>query len=322
MNSEATRKPSIRIGISSCILGEKVRYDGGHKLDRYLADVFGKYAEWVPVCPEVEVGMGIPRPTVRLIQIEDRIHMISKKGDDYTDEMNRYTQMRTAALASDHLSGYILKSGSPSCAMERMRFYDAEGIPRGRRSGLYADGLLKAFPHLPIEDDGRLRDARIRENFVTRVFAHHRWMQMINEGLSRARLVAFHQSYKHHLMARNQVAARRLGRLVGTPQEYDTDEQLADAYFSEFMTAMKRTPSRRGHTNVLHHMSGYVSRVIDPEDRRELADMINQYRLERLPLIVPLIMLRHYARKYDIAYLQDQVYLDPHPDELMLLNQL
>jgi uncharacterized protein YbgA (DUF1722 family)/uncharacterized protein YbbK (DUF523 family) len=322
MNNEPTHKPSIRMGISSCILGEKVRFNGGHKRDRYLTDVFGKYVEWVSVCPEVEVGMGIPRPTVRLVQIEDRLHMISQKGKDYTEQMNRFTNTRTEVLASENLSGYILKSGSPSCGMERVRFYDADGVPRGRGGGLFAIGLMAKFPHLPIEDEGRLKDARIRENFVSRVFAYHRWMKLAETGLTRSGLVAFHQAHKYVLMAHNQEGARRLGRLVAQPHKHGPIEQLADAYFSEFMTVMKRTPSRRSHTNVLQHMAGYVSKLIDTADRNELTYMIDQYRTDRLPLIAPMIMLRHHVRKLDVAYLKDQVYLDPHPDELMLLNQL
>lgn len=318
--SPVTRR--IRIGISSCILGEKVRFDGGHKLDRFLANVFGKYVEWVMVCPEVEIGMGIPRPTVRLVQVGDNVQMVSKKGADFTDAMQQYTASRTLALAQERLDGYILKSGSPSCGMERVRYYDTDGTPRQRGSGIFAGGLMKAFPFLPIEDEGRLKDSRIRENFVSRVFAYHRWQQLKADGLTRGRLFTFHQSHKYLLMAHNQEGIRRLGRLIAQPEGGSSLEEVGNDYFKEFMTIMKRTPSRKSHTNVLQHMAGYVSKHLDTDDRSELTEMINQYRLEHLPLIVPLIMLRHHARKLKVEYLIGQVYLDPHPDELMLLNQL
>lgn len=322
MKKERSSPPLIRIGISSCLLGEKVRFDGGHKRDAFLVETLGHHVEWVPVCPEVEVGMCTPRPSVRLVLIENGIHMIAKDGTDFTDDMQAYTIRRAAELVSENLSGYILKRSSPSCGMERVRIYDQEGFPRDKGAGLFATGLMEAFPHLPVEEEGRLHDHRLRENFVSRVFAHYRWQQLIKTGLTRARLIQFHQAHKYLLMAHNQDATRRLGRIAANPDAYETIEQMGEVYFGDFVTIMKRTPSRRNHTNALHHMAGYVSDQLDKDDRKELADMIHQYRQEQLPLIVPITMIRHYVRKFDTTYLKDQVYLHAHPEELMLLNQL
>lgn len=312
----------IYIGISSCLLGENVRYDGGHKRNIFLTDILGKYVEWVPVCPEVESGMGIPRDTLRLIQVDDQVRMVTQKGADHTAAMREYTARRVQELADNRLCGYVLKRSSPSCGMERVKVYQPSGMPINTGRGLFAEGLLNAFPNLPVEEEGRLQDPRLRENFISRVFSVYRWRELVDGGLSRAGLIAFHQAYKYLLMAHNQEGLRRLGRLLAAPEKFEHVEALADAYLEAFTEVMKRTPSRRNHTNALHHMAGYVSDQLDEADRHELTDMIHEYREERLPLIVPITMLRHYIRKFEVAYLQDQVYLYPHPAELMLLNQV
>ena len=302
---------TIPIGISACLLGEKVRYDGGHKRDAFLTDRLGPYVEWVPVCPEVESGMGIPRETLRLIQVDDQVRMVSQKGHDHTAAMQQFTARRVQELASKALCGYVLKRSSPSCGMERVRVYPQSGMPVKTGRGLYAEGLMAHFPHLPVEEEGRLQDPRLRENFISRIFSIYRWQQLMAQGLSRKTLMDFHQSCKYLLMAHNQEGTRRLGRIVASPDRYETLEALADAYLQAFTQVMHRPPSRQNHTNVLQHMAGYVSDHLEPDDRKE-----------RLPLIVPVTMLRHYVRKFEVVYLQDQVYLYPHPAELMLLNQI
>lgn len=313
----------VRIGVSTCLLGEKVRFDGGHKRDAFLVDVFGRYVEWVPVCPEVEMGLGTPRDSIRLIQQEKDIQfLMSKSGVDHTEAMRNYAAERVEEMGKEKLSGYVLKANSPSCGMERVRVYQPSGIANRTGTGLFAGVLMKSFPNLPVEEEGRLRDARLRENFISRVFAYQRWQRATENGVSRAALTRFHERHKFLLMAHNQAGTRRLGRLLGTPNPSSDDGALAAEYIQEFSNVMRRTPTIRNHTNVLQHMAGYFSKELASDDRGELADAIHRYKQELLPLIVPITLIRHYVRKHNVAYLQSQVYLDPHPHELMLLNQL
>lgn len=313
----------VRLGISACLLGQKVRYDGGHKRDAFLVEVFGRYVEWVPVCPEVEMGLGVPRDTLRLERQGDDTRMIMPKtGADYTERMRTFAAQRLQALARERLCGYILKKDSPSCGLERVRLYPHDGMPHKSGQGLFAAALTQYFPHLPVEEEGRLNDPRLRENFVTRVFAYQRWWQLTEQTISRAALLQFHAQHKFVLVAHSQVGTQRLGRLLAHPEQIADDQALATAYLDAFTEVMHRTPTCRSHTNVLQHLAGYVSDHLDSGERGELTDMIDQYRLGLLPLIVPVTLLRHYVRKFQIPYLLDQVYLTPHPHELMLLNQL
>lgn len=321
---EATSASPIRIGISSCLLGQKVRYDGGHKRDRFVTDVLEPFVEWVPMCPEVEIGLGIPRPTIRLERAEDggvRLVMPSS-GEDLTTRMADWAEERLRSLHDLDLCGFILKKDSPSCGMERVKIYDRNDVPARSGSGVFAAALLRMAPHLPVEEEGRLNDPKLRENFIARVFAMRRWKDMEAEGFTRARLMAFHARHKFLCMARNQAGARRLGKLLGSARPGEPAEALAETYLDEFTAVMRRPPSPRGHTNALQHMAGYVSDALDGEDRAELADAIHQYRRGLLPLVVPLTLVRHHARRQQQTYLLDQAYLSPHPHELMLLNHV
>jgi len=310
----------VRIGISTCLLGEHVRYDGGHKRDRFLVEQFGRYVDWVPVCPEVEMGMAVPRDFLRLVDDDGETRMIAPRtGTDYTREMKQFSKNRVRALADESLSGYIFKRSSPSCGVHGVKVY-RDGIPGRQGRGLFASAFLEANPALPVEEEGRLNDPRLRENFVSRVFACQRWKSIAR--LDRRALMDFHRAHKFVLMAHSQQGMRRLGAMLGEATAQTRTQDLAETYWSEFSEVMKRTPSRRNHTNVVQHMAGYVSDKVDAEDRRELGEAIERYRLEQVPLIVPVTLIRHYVRKLGIEYLGGQVYLDPHPDELMLLNQL
>lgn len=313
----------VRIGISACLLGQKVRFDGGHKRDAFLVETFGRYVEWVPVCPEVEMGLDTPRDAMRL-QIEGgEIRLITPKtGIDHTEQMRTFADHRLAELAAERLCGYILKKDSPSCGMERVRLYAGHDSPSRSGRGLFAAALMQQFPHLPVEEEGRLNDPRLRENFISRVFAYQRWRQLTEKPLSRAALMNFHAQHKFLLVAHSQMGAQRLGRLLASPESCVDVDVLAMTYLDRFTEVMHRTPTRRSHTNVLQHLAGYVSKRLDADEREELTTMIDQYRLGLLPLIVPMILIRHYVRKFRVPYLLDQVYLSPHPHELMLLNQL
>ncbi len=315
---------SIRVGISSCLLGRKVRYDGGHKRDRFATDVLEPYVEWVPMCPEVEIGLGIPRPTIRLQGAEDgtaRLVMPST-SEDLTDRMRGWAEKRLGALDEMDLCGFILKKDSPSCGMERVKVYDQNDVPARDGRGVFAEVLLREAPYLPVEEEGRLNDPRLRENFIARLFAMRRWKDMEDEGVTRRRLMEFHARHKFLCMARNQAGTRRLGRLLGEAESGDSVEALAIAYREEFTAVMRRPPSIRGHTNVLQHMAGYVSDALEREDRAELSDAIHSYRKGLLPLIVPVTLLRHHVRRQKQPYLLEQTYLSPHPHELMLLNHV
>lgn len=320
----SARGTPVRIGISSCLLGQKVRYDGGHKRDRFASDVLDPYVEWVPVCPEVEIGLGIPRPTIRLERAQDgttRLVMPST-GQDLTDRMRVWAKERVEDLSNLDLCGYVLKKDSPSCGVERVKIYASNHVPARDGVGVFAEVLLRKAPNLPVEDEGRLNDPRLRENFIARVFTMRRWKDMEGQGVNRARLTDFHARHEYMCLARNRAGTRRLGRLLGSAGTGDSDAALAGAYMDGFTAVMRRPPSTRGHNYVLQHMAGYVSDELDGDDRDELTGAIHEYHLGLLPLIVPLTLLRHHARRQESAYLLEQAYLFPHPHELMLLNHV
>lgn len=314
----------IRIGVSACLLGEEVRYNGGHKKDPFLTDLLGRYVEWVPVCPEVEIGLGTPRPAMRLVRIGEDVRMVTPEtGADHTVAMREYSARRVEELAGEGLAGYILKKDSPSCGMERVKLYPAAGgAPNKEARGLFAEALMRRFPDLPVEEEGRLHDPFLRESFVTRLFVRQRWLRAEAEGWTRAGLMRFHERHKFLLMARSQAGMRRLGRLLGESAKDGDVRELARAYLAGLAEVLRRPPTRRGHTNALFHMAGFVTGRIDEGDRHELIDAVERYRLGQLPLIVPVTLIRHHARRLDVEYLRDQVYLDPHPQELMLLNHV
>jgi uncharacterized protein YbgA (DUF1722 family)/uncharacterized protein YbbK (DUF523 family) len=323
MNMDIATITPVRLGISSCLLGEEVRFDGGHKRDAFLVEVFGRYVEWVPVCPEVEMGLGVPRETMRLESHGGEVRLITPKtGADHTESLRTFADNRLAALANERLCGYIFKKDSPSCGMERVRVYPNHATPNRSGRGLFAAALMQRFPSLPVEEEGRLNDPRLRENFVSRVFAYQRWRQMAENPITSAALMGFHAQHKFLLVAHSQIGTQRLGRLLAHPEQVPDENALAAAYLEGFAEVMRKTPTRRSHTNVLQHLAGYVSKLLDPDEREELSEMIDQYRRGLLPLIVPVTLIRHYVRKFKVPYLLDQVYLTPHPHELMLLNQV
>ena len=313
----------VRIGISSCLLGETVRFDGGHKKDEFLTSHFGRYVEWVPVCPEFEIGLGVPRESLRLVGDGKSTHLVApRSGLDHTEKMNNWTRDHARRLGDQGLCGYVLKRSSPSCGLMRVKVYKDSGLLNRDGRGLFAAGLVDRFPNLPVEEEGRLNDPRLRENFVSQVFSYSRWMSLLKEGLTRARIMRFHARHKFLLMAHRQAGARSLGNLIGRSSSSVSARRFGEEYFDEFCAVMRHTPTRRNHTNVLQHLAGYFSDQLASDDRAELSEVIDRYRRELLPLIVPITLIRHYVRKLHVEYLEGQVYLKPHPDELNLLNQL
>jgi uncharacterized protein YbgA (DUF1722 family)/uncharacterized protein YbbK (DUF523 family) len=312
-NTSPDNNERVRIGISSCLLGERVRYDGGHKRDAFLADVFGRYVEWIPVCPEFEIGLGVPRETLRLIDNDGQVRLVApSSGADHTDAMTIWAERRIDQLAKLHLCGYIFKRSSPSCGVERLKVYRKTGILHRNGVGLFSSAVMRRFSSLPVEEEGRLNDPRLRENFVSSVFSYKRWMDLAKTGITRSAVMQFHARHKFLLMAHSQAGTRKLGNLAASGEEY----------FAAFCDVMRRTPSRRNHSNVLQHLAGHFSEQLDSVDRAELTELIDTYRRGLVPLIVPVTLIRHYVRKFAVSYLENQVYLDPHPDELMLLNQV
>jgi uncharacterized protein YbgA (DUF1722 family)/uncharacterized protein YbbK (DUF523 family) len=312
----------VRVGISSCLLGEEVRFDGGHKHDRFLTDQLGPFVEWVPVCPELELGMGVPREAVNLRRDGDRIRMLgAKSGRDWTSAMEAFAARRVRALAKLALCGYVLKKDSPSCGMERVKVRDPSGLARRDGRGLFAAALLEAEPALPVEEEGRLNDPVLRENWIERVFAYRRLRSLFAGRFSVGRLVAFHTAHKLQLLAHSPEAYRRLGRLVAGAKGAERTA-LERRYALEFMQALAVRATPRRHVNVLEHCMGYFRERLDAGARAALAHQIADYRAGLVPLVVPLTLIRHYVARLEVEYLAGQVYLEPHPKELMLRNHV
>ncbi len=307
----------LRIGVSACLAGEPVRFDGTGKRDDFVIDQLGRFAELITVCPEVELGMGTPRPTVRLTGTPGAPRMLSRGGDDWTEAMNAYASRRAAALDRMELCGFVLRSRSPSCGLERVRVYDQHGVPQKTGTGLFAAALADALPWLPLEEEGRLHDAELREDFLDAVFALSRWRELTAEGITPGSMVRFHARAKLQLMAHNPALYRDLGRLVARAGTLAPDE-LASTYLPRFMAAMRTRAGRRRHVNVLQHIAGYLKRRVNAASRREVHDSIREYQLGWLPRSVPLVLLRHHAREQEIGYLTEQTYFSPFPLRLLL----
>ena len=309
----------IRIGISSCLLGQAVRYDGGHKHNGYLTESLGQFFEFVPFCPEVAIGLGVPRPPIRLVADNEAVRARGVKDAslDVTDKLAAYAEKVAPKLAE--VSGYILKKGSPSCGMERVKVYSAKS--KVSTAGIYAGTLMARLPELPFEDEGRLMDPHLRENFVERVFVYHRWQQLNAQRLSAKALVEFHTRHKFIVLAHDEKRYRELGRLVAMAGRGGMAD-LGRQYIQLLMQALKKPATRTRHANVLQHLSGFLKQNLDAADKRELLELIDSYRRGRVPLVVPITLLRHYLRRHPQPYLSEQYYLAPHPDELMLRNQI
>lgn len=312
----------IKIGISGCLLGEKIRFDGGHKHDHFITDTMGKFVSFVSICPEVESGMGIPREAVRLVSLNNSLRMLGTKSKtDHTDSMIAWSNKRLKEIAVLDLSGYILKKNSPSCGMTRVKVYDSTGIPAKTDSGIFAGLLLQQFPLLPVEEDGRLNDPWLRENFLERVFAYQRLKTFFAGKWTLGNLVEFHSHEKLLLLAHHRTSYTTLGQLVATAKTLPRQE-LATRYQETFMRALKHLATTKKNVDVLTHMAGYFKKRLDSEQRSELRETIEDYRKGLVPLIVPLTLLRHHVRMGKVEYLAGQSYLEPHPKELMLRNHV
>ena len=310
----------IRIGISTCLLGESVRYDGGHKRDWFVTNTLGQFLEFVPVCPEVECGLGVPRESMHLEGDLDSPRLVtSRTRIDHTERMITWARKKVKELEKEDLRGFIFKSRSPSSGMERVRVYNENGIPEKRGVGMFARIFMDHFPLLPVEEDGRLHDIKLRENFIERIFALKRWRDLLDERRSRGRLVAFHTQHKLLILAHGQKHSRILGKLVAEAKSI-SPKQLYQQYQTLFMEALKLKTTVKKNINVFQHMMGYFKKQLSTDEKHELLEKFNQYREGYIPLIVLLTLVKHYVRKYDQPYLKQQVYLNPHPIELKLRN--
>ncbi|WP_434558616.1 DUF1722 domain-containing protein [Pseudomonas sp. Z5-35] len=320
MPSETIAKP--RIAVSACLMGAEVRFNGGHKQSLLCSRTLIEYFDFVPVCPEVAIGLGIPREPIRLVGDPEHPNALGtvNRDLDVTRPLAEYGQQMAGEL--DDVCGYIFMQKSPSCGLERVKVYGHNGAPQdGGGRGIYAQAFCERHPDLPVEEDGRLNDPVLRENFLTRVFAYAAWQSLRQRGLTRRDLTQFHSRYKYLLMAHNPVQYKALGYLLGNMGKTDPNE-LGPRYFSALMAALKKCATRRTHANVLQHLSGYLKRVINAQDKQEVQELIGQYRLGIVPLVVPLTLLKHHLRRHPDAYLAQQVYLQPHPENLSLRNAI
>ncbi len=329
-----------RIGISRCLLGDEVRYDGGHKRDAFLVSTFGRFVEWVPVCPEVEIGMGTPREAIHLVASANGVPSNAqpvrllgvRSGEDWTTRMTTFASSRVRGLKSADLAGYVLKKDSPSCGLERVRVHSdpfdsrrslrasGEHVTRAGR-GLFAEALVTELPNLPVEEEGRLNDPALRENFVERVFAYQRLRVLFTGRWTTHALVVFHSRHKLQLLSHSRQGYAELGRLVADVVKYSRRD-LSATYQRLFMATLARLATPGRHADVMMHSIGHLKRLIQADDRDELLAAIDDHRRGIVPLVVPITLLRHHVRRHDVGYLKDQTYLEPHPRELALRNHV
>ncbi|OCR25026.1 membrane protein [Pseudomonas syringae] len=320
MTTPAVHKP--KLGISACLLGAEVRFNGGHKESHLCTRALTEYFEFVPACPEVAIGMGIPREPIRLVGDAENPQALGSVNRELnvTQALADYGVQMATELGD--ISGYIFMQKSPSCGLERVKVYRENGAPvDGGGRGIYAQAFCARHPNLPVEEDGRLNDPVLRENFITRVFAYAAWHELLNAGLTRRSLTEFHSRYKYQLMANDPVQYKALGKLLGNMGRSDPND-IAAQYFSDLMSALKKCATRRTHTNVLQHLTGYLKQTIGAADKQEIQQLITQYHQGIVPLIVPLTLLKHHFRQHPDPYVALQVYMQPHPENLSLRNAI
>jgi len=313
---------TIRLGISTCLLGEPVRYDGGHKRDRFITDTLGQYVEFVPVCPETECGLGVPRESMRLEGDPASPRLItSRTRVDQTERMVAWAEKRLKELEQEDLCGFIFKSDSPSSGMERVRVYSDKGMPERKGVGIFARMFMERFSRLPVEEEGRLHDPKLRENFIESIFALKRWRDLLKDHPTRGKLVAFHTEHKLLILSHSPKHNQLMGKLVAEAKELPP-AKLYGEYERLFVAALRVKTTVKKNTNVLQHMMGYFKKELSADEKQELLEVINGYHEGLAPLVVPITLLKHYVRKYDQPYLKEQVYLNPHPVELQLRNHV
>jgi uncharacterized protein YbgA (DUF1722 family)/uncharacterized protein YbbK (DUF523 family) len=312
----------IRIGISRCLLGDPVRFDGGHKRSPWLVDTLGRYVDYVPVCPEVELGLPTPREPLRLVGDPQRPRLVfTVSGEDITEKMEGWARMRVSELEKEDLCGFIFKAKSPSSGMERVKLYDGHGVPSKKGVGIFARTFTEHFPLLPVEEDGRLNDPALRENFIECIFTFKRWREVLAKGRTRGDLVDFHTRHKLLILSHSPEVYREMGRLVGEADQI-AERDLFRRYEALLMRGMRLLGTQKKHVNVLQHLLGYFKQQLSTDEKKEVLEILGSYVRGDIPLVVPVTLLNHYVRKYDQPYLKQQLYLNPHPLELKLRNHV
>ena len=321
MSNDVEARP--KLGISSCLLGNEVRYDGGHKHNRYITRTLGEYFDFVPFCPEVAIGLSTPRPPIRLVDDGESVRVLGTEDSslDYTDKLSGYGDRVSGSM--DDYCGYIVKKDSPSCGMERVKIYQEkkEAPPVRRGSGAYTAALMASRPELPVEEEGRLMDPGLRENFVIRVFTLFRWRCMVKEGLTPGSLVEFHTRHKFLIQAHHEATYRQLGPMVARAGSEDLDA-LTPEYLVCLMQGLRHVTTPGKQANVLMHIMGFIKNQMTPEDKTEMLDLIEMHQSGLVPVIVPITLMNHFLRRYPHEYIEKQYFLEPHPRELMLRNHI
>lgn len=307
---------TIRIGVSACLLGEKVRYNGGHKQEHFITDTLGRFFTFVSVCPETGCGLPVPREPMHLEGDQESLRLLQTgTGRELTAQMQAFCRVKTAELEKEALSGFIFKKNSPSCGLFHAKVKNP-GQPVKNGRGMFAAAMVGHFPDLPMEEEGRLHQAAFRENFLERVFVYRRWNDFVDAGEVK-NLVAFHTPHKYLIMAHSPVLYRQLGRLTAASASMSRKE-LLETYPRLLMRALSCHATVLTHVDVLTHIAGYFKKALSPGEKAELMALIDQYRGGAIPLIAPLTLLRHYAIQFDQKYLQGQLYLHQHPLEAIL----
>lgn len=311
---------TIKIGVSSCLLGNNVRYNGGHAHDRFITGTLGEFVEFVPVCPEVECGLGIPRLTMHLKgDVENPRLVTTKTGEDHTERMVLWAKKKLEELANEGLCGFIFKKNSPSSGMAHVKVFNDKGQPVNKGSGIFAGMFMRRFPLIPVEEDGRLNDPILRENFIEQMFTLKRWRDLTARGITRGNLVEFHTCNKMLIRSHSENHYRLMGKLVAGAKS-TSPLALYEQYEERLLAALRLKASVAKHTNVMLHMLGYFKKDLTSDEKQEMLEIIDAYRGEYVPLVVPLTLFSHYVRKYNQPYLKQQTYLNPHPTALKLRN--
>ena len=311
----------IRLLVSACLLGEEVRYDKGHKYDAFLVESLGPFVAWERVCPEADAGMPTPRPSMHLVGDAEAPRLVSRTGADLTAQMRQFIAAKLRKLEDVELCGYVCKKDSPSSGMTRVKVYDDSGQAKRNGSGLFTAAFMERFPLVPVEEEGRLHDPWLRESFIERIFCRRRWLDLVQAGKQRGRLVEFHADHKFLLLPHSRVGYTELGRLVASAKNHRIDDLYA-AYEKLFMATLAQKTTIKKVTDVLQHMVGYFKKLLTSDEKAELLETIDAYRGSQVPLIVPVTLIKHYVRKYEVSYLARQVFLSPFPAELMLRNHV
>jgi len=310
----------IRIGISACLLGQPVRFDGSHKHDHYLTNTLSEYLDFVPVCPEVESGFSVPRETLRLVGDPEAPRLVTSRTNiDHTDRMLSWAEKRVRELEAENLCGFIFKSDSPSSGLMRVKVYNPKGMAEKKGVGLFARTFTRHFPMLPVEEEGRLNDPVLRETFIEQIFTLKRWREMLTLGRNIKNLVDFQTRHKLLMLSHSPANARLMGKLVADGKQAPIQSVYAQ-YERLLIETLRMKSTIKKNLNVLEHILGYFKNQLDSDEKQEMLEIFDLYRNEFVPLIVPVTLLNHYVRKTGEPYLKQQVYLNPHPIALKLRN--